>query len=54
MIEIRRYTASDAKDLGVLIADTYLKVNLAQVPAQKRAAMLGRLAGIRCGIGTTC
>jgi GNAT superfamily N-acetyltransferase len=44
MLEIRRYAKSDAKQVGILIADTYAEFSLAQMTREQRQAMLGPFA----------
>ena len=41
MITIRRYKAEDAKDVGILIADTFLKYNLGQFAPSVQTALMG-------------
>lgn len=41
MLTIRRYRESDAKQVGVLIAETYSEFNLAEIAAKQREEMLG-------------
>jgi len=50
MHQIRRYTKSDAQHVGVLIANTYAKFNLAQMTSQQRKAMLGPFAYARSSL----
>ena len=44
MFEIRRYTQRDAPQVGTLIAISHSEFNLAEMPSQKRASMLGPFA----------
>jgi GNAT superfamily N-acetyltransferase len=41
MLTIRRYRESDAKQVGVLIADTYSEFNLSEFTTKQQEAMLG-------------
>ncbi len=41
MFTIRQYRKSDAQQVGVLIADTYKKFNLAELSSEQQKAMLG-------------
>jgi GNAT superfamily N-acetyltransferase len=41
MLTIRRYRKSDAKQVGLLIAETYSEFNLSELTTQQREAMLG-------------
>jgi GNAT superfamily N-acetyltransferase len=41
MLTIRRYKDSDAKQVGVLIAETYSKFNLSEFTTKEQEAMLG-------------
>lgn len=41
MLTIRRYRESDARAVGVLIADTYSEFNLSELTNEQRDAMLG-------------
>jgi predicted N-acetyltransferase YhbS len=41
MLTIRRYQESDARQVGLLIADTYNEFNLSELTAEQRQAMLG-------------
>jgi GNAT superfamily N-acetyltransferase len=45
--EIRAYTEGDARDVGILIADTYGTVNLAAMSSGDAASMLGPFAFAR-------
>lgn len=50
MFQIRRYVESDAKHVGVLIADTYAGFNLAQMTSEQRTAMSGPFAFARSSL----
>ena len=47
MFTIRRYQKNDAGQVGILIADTYGKFNLGEIPPGKRVSMLGPFAFAR-------
>ena len=47
MLKIRKFTESDAKQVGILIADTYGGFNLPEMTPEKRQSMLGPFAFAR-------
>lgn len=52
MVLVRRYVESDSVRVGVLIADTYGRFNLAAIAPNRRRRMLGPFASARSSIPT--